>query len=258
MNILFLGDIVGKVGRNAVCDLLNTLKEECSIDFTIANAENSAHGKGIVESIYNELIDAGVDAITMGNHTYSKKEIYDFIDDADKLIVPHNYVDRKGEGCRIFEHNNKRICIINLLGKELMGNYMHSPYKVMKQLSIDLDKKNVDLRIVDFHAETTAEKRIFFETFKNDIDIFVGTHTHIQTADEDIIDGSAYITDVGMCGPYKSVLGRDIEESKQKYLFDAKTHYTVSENPAIICGVVVSVNDNDNSVMDIKRIQIRP
>ena len=258
MNILFLGDIVGKVGRKAVCDLLVDLKEKYSIDFTIANAENAAHGKGIVESIYNELIDAGIDAITMGNHTYSKREVYDFIDEADKLIVPYNFVDRKGEGYRIFEHNNKRICIVNLLGKELMGNYMHSPYKSFKNLIIELDKQNIDIKILDFHAETTAEKRIFFEIFKNDINVFIGTHTHIQTADENIIDGKAYITDVGMCGPFNSILGRDIDESIKRYVYDTKTHYTVSDSPALVCGVVISVDDSNNKIKKIERFQIKP
>lgn len=256
MNILFIGDIVGKIGRNLVCDFLKTIKKDYSIDFTIANAENSAHGKGITKSIYNQLINSGVDAITMGNHTYSKKEIFEFIDNADHLIVPHNFINRKGVGYRVFDINNKKICVINLLGKEFMGDYMHSPYKVMKNILSEIKNINIDIKILDFHAETTAEKRIFFEIFKNDIDIFIGTHTHIQTADDCLIDGKAYITDVGMCGPYNSILGRDIEESKEKYIFNSKTHYTVSNNSGIFCACVIFVDNCE--IKGIKRIQIRP
>ena len=254
MNILFIGDIVGKTGRNSVCDLLNNIKKQYNIDFTIANAENSAHGKGITESIYNQLIDAGVDAITMGNHTYSKKEIYYFIDRADRMIVPYNFKDRKGEGYRFFNINNKKICIINLLGKDLMGEYMNEPYSAMKEIL--LNKKESDVTLLDFHAESTAEKRIFFELFKNDIDIFVGTHTHVQSADESIIDGTAFITDVGMCGSYDSIIGRDIDESINMYVNKAKTHYTVAEGNPIFSACVINVDDN-NTVKDIERILIK-
>lgn len=254
MNILFIGDIVGKIGRNSVCDLLNDIKKQYSIDFTIANAENSAHGKGITKSIYDQLINAGIDAITMGNHTYSKKEIFDFVDYADKLIVPYNFVDRKGKGYRFFNINNKKICIINLLGKDLMGNYMTDPYDSMKEI---LSKKeDSDIILLDFHAESTAEKRIFFELFKKDINVFIGTHTHIQTADEDIIDGSAYITDVGMCGSYNSIIGRDINESIDMYVNHTKTHYKVAEGNPIFCGCVVNISDH-NVVKSIKRILIK-
>lgn len=254
MNILFIGDIVGKTGRNSVCDLLNNIKKQYDIDFTVANAENSAHGKGITESIYNQLIDAGVDAITMGNHTYSKKEIYNFIDRADKMIVPYNFKERKGEGYRIFNVKNKEICIINLLGKDLMGDYMYEPYLAMKE--IVAEKCKTDITLLDFHAESTAEKRIFFELFKNDIDIFVGTHTHIQSADESIIDGTAFITDVGMCGSYNSIIGRDINESINMYVNKVKTHYTVAEGEPIFSACVINIDDN-NIVKDIKRILIK-
>lgn len=256
MNILFLGDIVGKTGRNKVCDLLNSLKEQYKIDFTIANGENSAHGKGITESVYNQLITAGIDVITMGNHTYSKKEIFSFISSADKLVVPYNIVNRKGEGYRIFEVCGTKICVINFLGKDLMGDYVDDPYKLMNELITQLKKEDIDIKIMDFHAETTAEKRIFFEIFKNNIDAFIGTHTHIQTADESLIDGKAYISDVGMCGPYNSIIGRDINESIQKYIYNVKTHYTISNDDAIICGCVLKVEDK--KIVNIERIQIRP
>ena len=256
MNILFIGDIVGKVGRNAVCDLLSDLKNKYSIDFTICNGENSAHGKGITSKIYNQLIESGIDAITMGNHTYSKKEIIDHIKDLDRLIVPSNIKNKVGNGYRVFNINNKKICVINLLGKDLMGEYMDSPYEELKKILISLPK-DIDIKLLDFHAESTAEKRIFFELFKKDINIFIGTHTHIQTADEDIINGSAYISDVGMCGPYLSIIGRDINESIEKYVYNTKTQYTVSENDAIVCGCVIKVDDN-NKIESIERIQIRP
>lgn len=256
MNILFIGDVVGKSGRKAVCDLLSRISNSIyKMDFVICNAENSAHGKGINENIYKDLLNAGVDCITMGNHTYSKKEIYDFIDDADKLIVPYNIKNRKGEGYRFFNLNGKKVCVINMLGKDLMGDYMTDPYKAMKELLPKI--KDADIKILDFHAESTAEKRIFFEIFKNDLDAFIGTHTHIPSADEDIIDGCAFITDVGMCGSYRSIIGRDIDESIKMYTTGEKTHYTVAEDEPIINACVIHFDEN-YKLKAIKRVQVRP
>ena len=258
MNILFIGDVVGKSGRKSVCDLLSRINNsKYKMDLVICNAENSAHGKGITSKIYQELLDYGVDVITMGNHTYSKKEIYEFIDDADKLVVPYNIKDRKGEGYRFFNVKGKKVCVINMLGKDLMGDYMNNPYEAMKELLPKI--KDTDIKILDFHAESTAEKRIFFEIFKNDLDAFIGTHTHIPSADEDIIDGCAYITDVGMCGSYKSIIGRDIDESINMYITGEKSRYTVAESDPIVNACVLHFDEDNNfKIKAIRRVQIRP
>jgi len=258
MNILFIGDIVGKAGREVIRDLLPSLKQEYKPQLVIANGENCAHGKGITLRLYKELLSYGVDYITMGNHTYAKKELLNDIDQMNKLIVPYNYIDRVGNGYRIVNINNKIVCIINLLGQALMGDYMTSPYDSFKSIKEEI-KEQVDIYFVDFHAEATAEKRIFVEYFKEDLNVFVGTHTHIQTADEDILhDKIAFISDVGMCGPYDSIIGRNIDESIRSHILHEKTRYEPCENEPIFNAVLVEIDNKTNKSTSIKRIQIRP
>lgn len=255
MKILFLGDIVGKKGREVIRDLLSSLKEQYKPDFVIANGENAAHGKGITYKLYNELISYGIDAITMGNHTYSKKEIFNDIESMDKLIVPNNINEKVGEGYRVFTIQNTKVCVVNLLGQALMGEYMSDPFASYKEV---LDNTNADIYFVDFHAEATAEKRLFLEYFKENVDVVVGTHTHVQTADEDILyDNVAFISDVGMCGPYYSIIGRNIDESINSYIYKEKTHYETCDSEPILCAVLIEFN-SINKPIDIKRIQIRP
>lgn len=258
MKILFLGDIVGKKGREVIRDLLPTLKNKYNSDLVIANGENSAHGKGITIKIYNELLSYGVDYITMGNHTFSKKEILDYLDDMNKLICPFNHIENKGKGYRVFSVNNKKVCIVNLLGTVMQETYALSPYTYMDEVLKNTKNSNVDLYIVDLHAETTAEKRVFLEYYKKKVNAVIGTHTHIQTADEQIIDGTAFITDVGMCGPFNSVLGRDIDECIDKMVNKVDTKYTISENNAVLSGVFIEFDDLTNKCTNIERIQIRP
>jgi len=256
MKILFLGDIVGKKGREVIRDLLTSLKDKYKPDLVIANGENVAHGKGITIKTYNELLAYGIDYLTMGNHTYSKKELLDHIDEMDKLIVPLNHKEQKGKGYRIALVNNKKICITNLLGEAFMGDYMTSPFDAYQKLH---DEVKADIYFVDFHAEATAEKRIFTEYFINEVDVVVGTHTHVQTADEDILyDNVAFISDVGMCGPYYSIIGRDIDESINSIDNKEKTRYTISESDPILNAVIIEINDTTNKPVNISRIQIRP
>ncbi len=255
MNFLFVGDIVGKKGREVIHDFLPTLIKENNIDFVIANGENAAHGKGITYKIYNEILKYGVDCVTMGNHTYSKNEINEFLPVMHKLVIPANHIDKKeGESCRIFNIKNTRIAVCNILGTAFMGDYVKDPYEAFDRMLPSLS--DCDIVFVDFHGEATAEKRIFAEYYADKIDILVGTHTHVQTADEQILhDKVAFISDAGMCGAYDSVIGRDTNESIKAVVHKEKTRYIVSENPPIFCGVIISY---DNGVKDIKRIQIRP
>lgn len=257
MKILFLGDIVGKRGREVVHDFLPTLKEKYKPDFTVVNGENSAHGKGITIKIYNQLLSDGADAITMGNHTFSKKEILDHLDEMGKLVCPYNHILKEGEGYRIFNINNKRLCIINLLGTVMQEEYTTSPYKAMDEI-LNKTKNKVDIYFVDFHAETTAEKRVFVEFYKEKISAVVCTHTHIQTADEQIIDGCGFISDVGMCGPFNSIIGRDIDECIRRMVYGEQTRFIVSEADPILNGVYLEFDDISNRCKHIERIQIRP
>ena len=258
MKIIFLGDIVGKKGREAIRDLLAPLKEKYHPDFIIANGENAAHGKGITKKIYDQLISYGVDCITLGNHAFSKKEIIDHLKETDKLVCPINYIEKLGRGYRIFNVKNKKICVINCLGTYMQEAYTLDPYKEMNKVLRSIAKKNVDYTIVDFHAEATAEKRVFFEYYKKKVNAVIGTHTHVQTADEQIIDKKAYITDVGMCGPFNSIIGRDIDECLKKMVKKERTKYTISENNPILCGVYLEFDNKSKDCTKIERIQIRP
>lgn len=256
MKILFIGDIVGKAGRAAVYARLALLKKEYSIDFTIVNGENIAHGKGITEKLYNELVEKGVDAITLGNHAYSKADVLSFIDHSKSLIRPINmYPNEFGCGVRDFYVKGKTIRIINLIGSVFMDKVIESPFEAMKKLH----KTNSDkIVIVDLHAEATSEKLAFAYQFKNECSAVIGTHTHVQTADEQLIDGCAFISDVGMCGSFKSIIGRDIDEVLEKFNGNSMTRFTVSENPAQVCAVVIDIDDKTLRATSIKRLQFRP
>ena len=255
MNILFLGDIVGRSGREIIRDLLPSLREKYKSDFVIANGENAAHGKGMTLNIYEELISYGINAITMGNHTYSKHNIIENISRMDKLIVPNNFIDKVGSGYRIFEIKGKKVCVANILGRYSMGEYMSDPYESYQDI---IDHVRADIFVVDMHAEATAEKRLFAEYFKSHAQCVFGTHTHVQTADETILNGkTAFISDVGMCGPYYSVIGRDINETIRSNILHEKTRYEIADSPAILCGVSVSIDEKCLPV-SIERIQIRP
>lgn len=256
MKILFIGDIVGKSGRAAVYARLGLIKKEYNIDFTIVNGENIAHGKGITEKLYNELIEKGVDAITLGNHAYSKADVLSFIDHSKSLIRPINmYPNEYGYGVRDFYVKGKTIRIINLIGSVFMDKVLESPFESMKKLHKTNSEKIV---IVDLHAEATSEKIAFAYQFKNECSAVIGTHTHVQTADEQIIDGCAFITDVGMSGSFKSIIGRDISEVLDKFNGNSITRFTVSENPAQVCAVVIDIDDKTLRATSIKRLQFRP
>ena len=224
-------------------------------DFVIVNGENASHGFGLTEKNYNELLNAGVDCITSGNHIWDKKDIYSYIDNADKLIRPINYPDCKyGSGSRIFEVNGEKIAVINALGRVFMQP-MESPWVVVKE-EVEKLKEETNNIIVDFHAEATAEKLCFGRYLSElGVSMFVGTHTHVQTADETIINNMAYISDVGFCGAVNSIIGMEYHTSLKRLVTLLPERYEVSETyPAHINAVEVSLVDGNAT--DIKRINI--
>ena len=258
MKVLFIGDIVGKSGRDVVSSLLYSIKKEYGIDLVIANGENSAHGKGITYKIYNDLISNGVDYITMGNHTYSKSEIIEHLDDMDRLVVPYNHVKRTTDNFyKIITYKGIKFCLTNVLGSALMPESSEDPYCAFNNVRESI-KEDVDFYFVDLHAETTAEKRVFVEHYKDVAKVVIGTHTHVQTADERLIDDCAFISDVGMCGAYESVIGRDINESIQANVLETKTHYSVAEGESVFSGVIIEIDEIKKKPISIERIQIRP
>lgn len=255
MKILFVGDVVGSVGRQMVIDTVPRLREEKQIDLVICNGENAAHGKGITKKIYNQLIGAGIDVITMGNHTFSKNDILLFIDEADKLVRPMNMEPTEpGRSTCVVQVKDKSVAISNLSGEVFMNNITDSPFACMEDILEDYE--DCDLHVVDLHAEATSEKIAFTYCFASQLAAVVGTHTHVQTADERIIDGCAAITDLGMCGPYNSVLGRDIDEVIARFT-GSKTKYTMAAGPGIFCGLIVEIDDITNNAVAVERIQIK-
>ena len=220
MRILFLGDVVAKSGRKKVEERLPGLIQETKSDFVIVNGENSAHGKGISTKIYHSLKNAGADVVTLGNHAYSKSEIKLHFDECPDLVCPANL----------------------------------EPIVTMNRL---LDKIHADCIVVDLHAEATSEKELFLRMFADKCVAIMGTHTHIQTADEKIYHGCAFITDVGMCGPYDSILGRDAEEVIAHNVYRQNTRFTPSENEAMLCACIIDIDDNNRAV-SIQRLQERP
>ena len=259
MKVLFIGDIVGKSGRDIVSSLLYSLTKENNIDLVIANAENSAHGKGITNKIYKQLINDGIDYITMGNHTYSKSEINEYIDDMDRLIVPYNHSKRTTNNYyKMISFKGIKFCLTNILGNALMGEANLNPYESFEKVVEETKSLDPDFYFVDLHAETTAEKRVFAEYFKDIAKVVVGTHTHVQTADERMIDDCAFISDVGMCGSYDSVIGRDIDESIMSNIHHEQTRYSIAEGDALFCGVIIEIDEKLKKPISIERLQIRP
>lgn len=256
MNILCIGDIVGSSGREIVKEQLPLLKEQYAIDLVVANGENAAHGKGITKKIYHQLLDCGVDVVTMGNHTFSKNDIYQFIDEADRMVRPANMEPLEyGQHTIVVMVHGLRVAVSNLSGEVWMNNVIDSPFYCMEDILQDID---ADIYIVDFHGEATSEKIAFTYAFAGRVQVVVGTHTHVQTADERIVQGTAAITDLGMCGAYTSVLGRDVEEIVTRFTTDEKTKYKIAIGPAILCGAVVTIDEMTKQATKMERIQIRP
>lgn len=256
MKVLFVGDIVGASGREVFFQNVNAIKEQYQVDIVIVNGENSAHGKGITRKIYQSFRNAKVDVVTLGNHTFSKNDIFQFIDDADWMVRPANMepVD-VGQPVKVFQWQDVTVGVFNLLGKVFMDQAIESPFDAMERL---LKEYPCDIHIVDLHGEVTGEKIAFMHHFKERVEMIVGTHTHVQTADDMVMDGCAFISDVGMCGAYRSVLGRDIDETLRRTLTNEKTRYTVATGPAVFSGVVVEIDTNRKRAVEIQRIQIRP
>jgi metallophosphoesterase (TIGR00282 family) len=254
LNILVIGDIVGTSGVNKVKEVLPKVIREKKIDFVIANGENSADGMGITSKIFKELMVSGVNVVTMGNHTWGTKEIFNYIDEKH-IIRPANYSpNNPGHGYEIFECKGKRICVINLIGRTGMQVLSDNPFLKAKEIIAEVKDKS-DIIIVDFHGEATAEKIAFAYYVDGDVTIVFGTHTHVQTADEEILEkGTAYITDIGMTGPKKSVIGMDIDASIKRFETSLPEKYKVAEGKAKLNAVLFDIEDETNKVFDIRRI----
>jgi len=259
MNILLLGDIMGPSGRKALSNKLPNLIKEKKIDFVVVNGENAADpGVGITEKIVNEFFDLGIDVITTGNHVWDQKETMEFITKEKRLLRPQNLVKGSpGNGYGIFNsRNNKRVAVINLMGNVFMKKCDDVFEEAKKFIHIVELKKDADFIIVDIHGEITSEKMAMGYLFDGKATMVVGTHTHIPTADHRIMQkGTAYQTDVGMCGDYNSVIGMNRENSLKKFLKDpsAKKHYPALGD-ATISGIMVAAEDKTGLAKKVEPI----
>lgn len=257
MKILAVGDLVGSIGLKKFEKEYKMLKEKENIDFCIVNAENVAEGMGITEKAFQSLLNQKVDCITMGNHTWAKKDIFNFIDNP-KLIRPANYSkNNPGKGYQIFHCKNKKIAVINLIGRVTMNVLSENPFTVAEELVNKL-RTQVDIIIIDFHAEATAEKLAMAHYLDGKVNIIFGTHTHVQTADEKILkNGTAYITDIGMTGPSDSVIGMNKEASIKRFLTSLPERYKIADGEAFLNGCIFEINDENCQIKNIKRINIK-
>ena len=256
MKILAVGDIVGENGVKKLKEVLQKLRESENIDFCIVNAENSAGGMGITTKIFHELLDLNIDVITMGNHTWGKKDIFTFIDHP-KLIRPANYSKGVvGKGYGIYICKGKKIAVINLIGRTDMNVLSENPFLVVEEI-INKIQKTVDMIIVDFHAEATAEKIAMAYYLDGKVTAIYGTHTHVQTADERILENkTGYITDIGMTGPKKSVIGMDVEVSVKRFVTSLPERYKLADGKCIFNGCIFEINDENCKVEKITRINL--
>ena len=256
MRILFIGDIVGKVGRNAIAEYLPKIKQSYRPTVSIVNAENAAHGKGLTDKLYKQLLRDGVDFMTMGNHTYGQREIYDFIDDANRMVRPANFPsEAPGVGMRFIQINDIKLAIINLQGRSFMQD-IDDPFKKADQL-IEEAKKETNFIFVDFHAETTSEKNAMGWYLDGRVSAVVGTHTHIQTSDERVLpNGTGYITDVGMTGYYDGILGINRDEVIERFITSLpQRHVVPDDGRSVLSGVIIDL-DKDGKTKQIERILI--
>ena len=252
MKILFFGDIVGQVGRNAIKHNLEKLVKKYQVDFVIANGENATHGKGLIEKHYYELLNAGVDCITLGNHYLSKDRILDYIEDADALVRPLNLLkDFGGEGSVTFDVNGQLVRVTNVLGTAFMKEEVSSPYASLKSLIDSLDEDSI--HIVDFHAEATGEKACFGYAFDGLVSAVLGTHTHVQTNDAKILpNGTAFISDIGMCGAANGVLGFEKNSVMNKTLFGNTARFDLdTADEEMINAVILTIDDNTKKCLEI-------
>ncbi len=256
MKIFAVGDLVGESGVRTLKEKLPEIKEKYNFDFVIVNAENSAGGMGITTSIFQELRRLKVDAITMGNHTWGKKDIFTFIEN-EKINRPANYSKGVvGKGYHIYSCNNKKIAVINLIGRTDMAVQSDNPFIKVEEILEEI-KGKADCIIVDFHAEATAEKIAMKYFLDGKVTFLFGTHTHVQTADEEITEkGTAYISDIGMTGPKESVIGMDIEASIKRFVTSLPERYKIAEGKCKLNGCILEINDENCRPISIERINL--
>ena len=258
MKVLMIGDIVGAPGRDAVKALVPILKARHKIDFVIANAENIAGGAGVTPKTAEDLLRAGSDMLTSGQHIWRYREIGPYMDAEPRLLKPANYpAGTPGFGSYIYETKiGVKVGVINLLGRVFMGiDALDDPFRIGIRLAEEI-RKITPVIFVDMHAEATSEKVVMGWYLDGHVSAVVGTHTHIQTADERVLPkGTAYLTDLGMTGPYDSVIGRQVEPVLDKFLTGMPNKFNVATGNVKLCGAIVEVDSGTGKALSIERVQ---
>jgi metallophosphoesterase (TIGR00282 family) len=258
IKILIIGDIVGKPGRKILQDKLPRLIERWSLSFVIANGENAAGGSGITLETMEEILKAGVDCITSGDHVWKKKEVVSLLEKDRRLLRPENYGERAaGSGVGLYKtRTGHEIGVVNLLGRVFMKP-CDCPFKAAERAVSSLSHKT-KIILVDMHAEATSEKVAMGWMLDGRVSAVFGTHTHIQTADERVLPkGTAYITDLGMTGPYESVLGRQTDRVLQAILTQMPCAFDVAKGDVRLCGALVTVDSDTGRALDIQRLVVK-
>jgi metallophosphoesterase (TIGR00282 family) len=255
VKLLFIGDIVGQPGRRAVAELVPKLRERHALDFVIANGENSAGGSGITPKTAEEIFSAGVDAMTSGDHLWDQKEVMELLASEKRFLRPLNYPPgTPGQGSAVFQINKlPPIAVLNVQGRTFMPP-LENPFL----LALDEVKRlrqQTKIIFVDFHAEATSEKIAFARMLDGQVSAVVGTHTHVQTADEQIFPGgTAYLTDAGFTGPHESVLGREIEPVLKRFLTGMPQRFEVAKDRVLLHGAVIEIDDASGKAVKIQRV----
>ncbi len=255
IRILFLGDVVGEPGRKAVCDSLPNLKRDTRADFVIVNGENAAGGRGITPKIAISLMRAGVAVITTGDHCWDQRDIYPYFDTEPRLLRPLNYPqDAPGGGSVVLETAKGRVAVMNVQGRTFMQPPLDNPFT---QAAAEAEKLRAETNVifVDFHAEASSEKIGMGRYLDGKVSAVVGTHTHVQTADEEIFPGgTAFLSDAGMCGPADSILGRKSSAVLEKFETGLPARFPVAKGNVRICGCVVEIEIATGRARSIERV----
>lgn len=255
VRVLFIGDVVGKTGRDLLHKRLPEFKKHKKIDFIFANGENAAGGVGITEDVFAELRRMGVDAVTGGNHIWDRKGILDFIDNEPRMLRPANYPPETtpGRGSLILDKAGVKVGLINLIGRVFMRP-VDCPFRAADR-ELKAVKEKTDIIFIDFHAEATSEKQALGWYLDGQVSAVIGTHSHVQTADERILPGgTAYITDAGMVGLYDSILGVDRDGPLKRFLTQMPHKLEISSGKTLFNGVIVEIDQSSRTASSIERI----
>lgn len=254
MKILFVGDVVGSPGRDALRNLLPGIRRQENVDFVVANGENAAGGSGLTPKVVKEILEAGVDVITSGDHIWKKKEVFEVITKENRLLRPANYPSgAPGSGFCVYNCGIIKIAVINLVGRVFMSS-LEDPFVTAKRIVEEIRKETPNI-FIDMHAEATSEKLALAYFLDGEVTAICGTHTHIQTADERILpNGTAYITDLGMTGPFDSILGRKPEYIIERFITGLPTKFEIAEANIQLQGALIEFSPMTGKAISITRV----